>query len=67
LGKDKRTNKNNARQEKRWNYPCRPKATFPVNESPVGGKKKSRRQINRPTELVSRLLCCSWAFAKEAG
>jgi hypothetical protein len=44
MGKDKGPNKNIAeRQEKRWNYTCRPKTTFPVNESSVGGKKKSCR------------------------
>jgi hypothetical protein len=42
MGKDKRPNKNSARQEKRWNYPCRAETAFAVDESSVGGKKKGR-------------------------
>jgi len=41
LGKDKGSNKNNACREERWNYSCWSKAAFPVDESPLGGKKES--------------------------
>jgi hypothetical protein len=41
LGKDQIANKNNSRQEKRWNHSSRKEATFPVDESSVGGKAKS--------------------------
>jgi hypothetical protein len=45
LGENKGPNKSKACCEERWNYSCRAKAAFPVDESSMGGKKKKRGQV----------------------
>jgi hypothetical protein len=43
LGEDERHRRSSACQEKRSAHARRAKEAFPVNESSLGGKKKSRR------------------------
>jgi hypothetical protein len=40
-------------------YRCRKKETFPTDESPLGGKKESRKEVNR-VKPDQRLAASPW-------